>query len=203
MKKNLCRFMALALSIAVVASTSACAGQQIPMHTAADAIRINKQDPYKRGYKVTFKEGETYAVESDDITAKGDLIGVRMNEESDYRYYSVDQIREISAKRKSHWAIGGGIGAGVGLAASLASAFLSKPNCENAGDASDCRGMHKAASIIAVPVLTGAGFGIGAAIGSAVKRKKKRTTTINIAPKVYGTGQFKVNGGGIGVSGSF
>jgi hypothetical protein len=203
MKRGCTRYIALTLAVAVTAMTSACAGTQIPLNSAADTIRVNKRDQYKRGYTVKFKEGETYSMSSEDITAKGDLIGIRYGDEGDYRYYSVDQIREITAKRKTYWAAGGGIGAGVGLAASLAGTMLGGKNCQDAGDPGDCEAIHGIVSIGAAIFSVGAGFGIGAAIGSAIPRKKKRAVTVNVSPKVYGTEKFKVNGGGIGVSGSF
>jgi len=48
------------------------------------------------------------------------------------------------------------------------------------------------------------GLGVGAAVGAAIPKKKKSSlVNINVSPKVYTTQKMKIQGAGVGISGSF
>lgn len=193
MKRTTISYIALSLSVILIATTSACAGRQVAPGTSLR--HLTQEDPYAYSYEVTFVKGEKYKLSDDDIVVKDGLIGIRFHGENGYRFYPTERIREIRATKKTHRALGAGIGAAIGVAAGIGTALALPNNCKD--DPNIC---SLSRLLIAVPIGAAVGTGAGMAIGSAVPKKKR---PINISPKIYGAEKMKVTGAGIGVSGSF
>lgn len=83
-----------------------------------------------------------------------------------------------TAKADSHWLTGGLIGAGVGVGSGLGFAYGACTLTEEG--AANCR---KAAMPVGAIIMGGVGFGLGALIGSAFK-KKNPTVGIVLNPQV-------------------
>jgi len=199
------KLIATTLLIALTANFIACAGTQIPVNTAADAMKTYSQDKYQYSYIVSFKSGEKYYLDEEDIQVRNNLIGVRFDGDDDYRFYSLDRLQEIRAKKKRHTWMGAGIGAGAGAALGIGLSLAVYPptkDCDRAGDPGDCSTFKVLFPLMFGFLGAGAGLGIGAGIGYGIPKKKKQTT-LSIAPNIYGDEKMNVTGGGIGVCGNF
>lgn len=73
----------------------------------------------------------------------------------------------LAAQEKSYWLTGGLIGAGVGIGSGLAIGYGACSLAEE--NANNCR---KSAMPIGAVLIGGVGFGLGALIGSAFKKKE-------------------------------
>lgn len=199
------RLLARILLIALTANFTACAGQQVPIHTAADTMRTNSQDEYRYSYAVTFKSGEKFYLDDEDVQVRNNLIGIRFEGREDYRFYSPNQFQEIRAKKKRYTWTGAGIGAGAGAALGVGMSFIAYPptkDCDRAGDPGDCR-MLKVVFPLGFGFLgAAAGFGIGAAIGYQIPKKKKQNTVV-MTPNIYGNDEMNITGGGLAIGGKF
>ena len=101
------------------------------------------------------------------------------------------------AKSKSHWAMGMGIGAGVGATAGALVGYFGG-SCKGSSEPSDCDAMAPvlSAGLGVLGLLVGGG--IGAGIGAAIPKK----ANVVVSPVLTGS-RSGINGGGIGVQGSF
>ncbi len=91
-------------------------------------------------------------------------------------------FRNVAAK--TYWATGGGVGAGVvGAGAGITASLLCRLAEENA---SSCRAIMIPVSVVGGGAI---GFGVGALIGSAIKKKEPTITTIiDSQTGTYGAG---------------
>ena len=210
MKKGIKRISGL-VAILTFACTS-CAGVQVPIKTASDVRNLKVEDGYQYKYKVTFRDGTRQSFNEDEIDTKGNLIGVRDKHEHDFRYYDSGDVVSVTRKRKTNWGKGMAIGAGAGAA--VLGGITAGAAFGNFGVDSDAidkdmdgftRPSFKAIAIVGAAVVGGLiGMGIGGGIGAAIPKKKKSpVVNVSISPKVYTTQKMKIQGAGVGISGSF
>jgi len=198
------------ISIILVASfsfmTVACAGVKVPVKTASDLRNVKPNDQYMRSYRVTFVTGQKYVLDDEDVIVQGNTLGLRLKDDEEFRYYTPDQIAEVKRHIKRRTGTGALIGLGAGGAGgALIGMGLNPPwkSCENARDPGDCRTYKTAFPLLGGIFGALVGAGVGAGIGAATKRKKKGNVTMTVTPQVYGGKGVKINGGGLGIRGSF
>jgi hypothetical protein len=205
MKKRM-KWLASVVVLMTFACTS-CAGVQVPVKTASDVKNVKPNDQYKYSYKVTFVNGETYTVDDEDLDSANGAIGIRFGNEQEFRYYAPDQITSIKRKVQRRAGMGALIGLGAGAAAGVGGAFaIAKTSCRDSSDPD-----HGECSFFRDITAVGVGFvgpilgtAIGAIVGASIKQKKKTSNVkFNVSPKVYTTEKMKVQGAGLGISGSF
>jgi hypothetical protein len=189
------RLSSITVAIIFLMSCVSCAaGKQVPAKSANDVQRPIVED--KEKYVVKFKSGEKYKVRGEDLIVRPDQVGIRFDDEEDFKFYSRDQVEEVTSKGKSRWLMGAGIGAAVGGGlGALGGAF---GECtDGSGRFSDCDGMRVPAIFLFGGLGAAVGFGVGAAIGAAIKKDKK----VIIAPQVnHHDGNTSA---GVGISGRF
>jgi len=190
------RIVSIIVLIAFSMMIFGCGGKARP-RTAGRGTGVEDN----RNYHVEFENGQHYKVKGSDLDVRGNQVGIRLENTSEYRYYDRSQIKEITTRDKKKWPIAvgavtgavvlGGLGAGLwyGLHEPDPSAHR---DCDDAGD---CAGMAHFAGGIGIGIAgVAVGAGIGAVIGNALRKKHN----ILVAPQVYKNG-----GGGVGVSGRF
>lgn len=202
MLPNFKKTTALIVVAAFSTSLIACAGGRGGSVKTAANQQIIKSD---KKYDVRFASGQEYRVKGCDLDVTEDKVGVRFGEGERFRYYSRNQIEEISRRKYSGAAmgigaavgavVGGGLGAGLYYAVGSKPTAADYPQCDDAGD---CAGMAYLGNGIAlgfIGALVGAGAGVG--IGAAISKKKQ----IIVAPHVnHHDGNTSA---GVGISGSF
>jgi hypothetical protein len=195
MKTRFKKIASITVAIAFLMSCVSCAaGKQMPVKSANDVERPVVED--KEKYVIRFKGGEKYKVRGEDLIVRGDQVGIRFDDEEDFRFYPRNQIEEVATKRKSRWLLGAAIGAPVGAGLGVGMALTGKCSGDE-GSSSDCDGMRNVAILLFGGLGAMAGFGIGAAIGAAIKKEKK----VIIAPQVnHHNGNTTA---GLGISGRF
>jgi hypothetical protein len=210
MKNGMKRLVGL-VALMTFACTS-CAGVQVPVKTASDVRNLKVEDGYQYKYKVTFRDGTSQSFDDDEIDTKGNLIGIRNKNERDFHYYDSNDVVSVERKRKTNWGKGAAIGAGAGAAVgggAVAAAAFGSGSCSGDDIDSDMRGLCSKGFRVGMSVAGAAvgaliGMGIGAGIGAAIPKKKKSPlVNVSVSPKVYTTQKMKIQGAGVGISGSF
>ncbi len=197
MKITSLKVLSLTLAVTFVATQMMCIAGAHAQDRGMSEVYTSTIDP-KREYVVEFVEGRTFNVKGSDIELRGELVGIRFQGEDQYKYYSRQQIAEISNKKFSRgaMAIGGVVGAvvGGGLASGLFLALHDvgpgDPSCTS--DPGDCAGMAHIGGGIGLGIvgaLVGGGAGVG--IGAAVSSKK----TLIVSPQVSLDGNRGTYGG--------
>lgn len=199
------KYISIILIVSFSVMTVACAGVQVPIKTASDLRNVKPNDDYMRAYQIKFVSGEAYTVDDEDVDVRSGAIGIRFDDDQDFRYYAPDQIQSIERKIKTRTGMGAliGLGAGTAVGVTLGVIGAKGVGCEKQGDPGDCRGIS-----VIVGIATGVGSvllgtGIGAAVGAGIKRKKKTDVKVVVSPQFYGRDGVKINGGGLGIIGSF
>ena len=193
--------ISLILVVSFSVMTIACSGVKVPVRTASDLRNVNPNDQYMRSYRVKFATGAEYVLDDEDIVVQGNTIGLRFNDDEDFRYYTANQIVEIQQNIKRRTGTGALIGAGAGAAVGVL-ATIPFITCDGKGDPGDCTTFKETFPIVFGIGGALLGAGIGALAGGAYKRKKKKVD-VTVSPQVYGSEGFKISGGGLGIRGSF
>lgn len=203
--------MISALLVVVMLGCAACGGVKVPIRSAADLKQVKPDDEYDRAYRVTFSNGQSVKLKDEDIVVYRNMVGVRLEGEKQFRYYSPQQISEISRREKRHAGMGALIGLGAGAAAGAGVGFaVVNSSCSDAEDSAECRNLS---TIIGVGIGVSTaiiGTAVGAAIGAAIRKKKKvenpekrQRVSVSVSPQLYGSKGLKVEGAGLGISGRF
>lgn len=73
--------------------------KKLPIQTAADyqAIQIDPQ----RDYIIQFTDGQEWKIKGDHLIINKDLIGIRFEDQQDYQYYRLTQLKGMCARQFS------------------------------------------------------------------------------------------------------
>ena len=94
------RILAVALIAVILVSSYGCTTcRAIKFHAAHTVQEVEFHSDKK--YEITFVNGQRYEIKGEDLSTRGDLIGIRFPNQKDYRYYRRDQIRHICVREFS------------------------------------------------------------------------------------------------------